>query len=162
MNPSSKSWATPTIISAFTISAVTGILMFFHKGDGLVKPVHEWLSWALVAGGVTHVAANWKTFKAYFTRKPALAIIAIGAIVTISTVTIPAQEGKGNPAMKINSTLASSSVETLSQVVHLTPEQAVQKLEKSGLKVGAPDQSIKSIAADNGKKENMVLFALFE
>ncbi|UWX58120.1 hypothetical protein NY406_02270 [Chlorobaculum sp. MV4-Y] len=44
MKPTLKSCATPLIIATFVISAVTGILIFFHKEGGLIKPVHEWLS----------------------------------------------------------------------------------------------------------------------
>ena len=38
-------------MGAFTLSAVTGVLMFFHLDSGLNKAAHEWLSWAMVGGG---------------------------------------------------------------------------------------------------------------
>lgn len=41
MTPTLKSWATPLVIATFIISAVTGILMFFHQEIGLIKPVYE-------------------------------------------------------------------------------------------------------------------------
>ncbi|NTW51254.1 MAG: DUF4405 domain-containing protein [Chlorobiaceae bacterium] len=158
-----KSWATPLVIATFIISGVTGILMFFHKGDGFVKPVHEWLSWALVSGGAIHVAANWKLFKAYFTRRAGIAIISTGLIITVASITVPMKEGPGgNPAIRINKALAAAPLETLGTIVKLTPEQAVSKLEKSGLKVTGAGQSVKEIAAANGKKENQVLGTLFE
>jgi len=162
MNTSLRSWATPTVIAAFIVSAITGILMFFHIEAGLVKPVHEWLSWALVAGGVLHTAANWKAFKAWFSRKPALAIISAGALIAIATVTVPARGGHGNPFMRISGALAASSIETVAPVAHLTPDQAIDKLEKRGLTVANSGQSLREIAAANGKKETVVLEALFE
>jgi|WetSurMetagenome_2_1015567.scaffolds.fasta_scaffold315095_2 hypothetical protein len=162
MKPTLKSWATPLVISAFTISAVTGVLMFFHKDEGLVKPVHEWLSWALVAGGVFHTAAHWKAFKSWFSRKSSLAIIATGAIVTITAIAVPSKGGHGNPFMRVNRTLSTASVETLAPVVKLTPEQAVAKLEQKGLKVDDASHSIKEIAVANGSEEQKVILALFE
>ncbi|NTU92962.1 MAG: DUF4405 domain-containing protein [Chlorobiaceae bacterium] len=162
MKPSFKAWATPLIISTFIISCITGILIFFHKADGLVKPVHEWLSWALVAGALLHTAANWNSFKAYFTRKPALAIIALGLIITVSAITIPMKGGKGNPFMKISGAVAAASVETVAPVAHLSTGQAIAKLQKSGLKVDDATKTIKIIAAENGKKDIEVLEALFE
>ncbi|NTW88848.1 MAG: DUF4405 domain-containing protein, partial [Desulfobulbaceae bacterium] len=97
MKPTLKSWATPLIIATFIISAVTGVLIFFHQESGLIKPVHEWLSWALVTGGVLHTVANWKSFTNYFSRKAALAIISTGLIITIAAITVPSQGKGGNP-----------------------------------------------------------------
>jgi len=162
MKPTLKSWATPLIIATFIISAVTGILIFFHKEGGLIKPVHEWLSWALVTGGVLHTIANWKSFTNYFSRKAALAIISTGLIITVAAITVPSQGKGGNPMKRISNTLSTASVETLAPVVKLSPEQAVAKLEKKGLKVGDAGQSIKAIAAANGSEEQKVILALFE
>ena len=163
MNTSIKQWATPLIIATFIISGVTGILIFFHKGDGFVKPVHEWLSWALVTGGAFHTAIHWKSFKAYFTRRAGIAIISTGLIITLASITVPMKEGPGgNPAVKINKALASVPLESLGTIVKLTPDEAVGKLEKSGLKVTGAGQSVREIAAANGKKENQVLGTLFE
>jgi len=66
MSTSMKSWATPLAIGSFIILAVTGILMFFKVEAGYIKPVHEWLNWAMVAGVVLHTIANWKAFLSYF------------------------------------------------------------------------------------------------
>ncbi len=162
MKPTLKSWATPLIIATFIISAVTGILIFFHKESGLVKPVHEWLSWALVTGGVLHTIANWKSFANYFSRKGALAIISTGLIITIAAITVPSQGKGGNPFMRVNRTLSTASVETLAPIVKLTPEEAVAKLEQKGLKVGNANQSIKEIATANDSEAQKVILALFE
>lgn len=162
MKPTLKSWATPLVIATFIISAVTGILIFFHKEGGLIKPVHEWLSWALVTGGVLHTIANWKSFANYFSRKVALAIISTGLIITIAAITVPSQGKGGNPFMRVNRTLSTASVETLAPIVKLTPEQAVAKLEQKGLKVGNANQSIKEIATSNDSEAQKVILALFE
>jgi hypothetical protein len=162
MKPTLKSWATPLVIATFIISAVTGILIFFHKEGGLIKPVHEWLSWALVTGGVLHTIANWKSFANYFSRKAALAIISTGLIITIAAITVPSQGKGGNPFMRVNRTLSTASVETLAPIVKLTPEEAVAKLEQKGLKVGNANQSIKEIATANDSEAQKVILALFE
>ena len=44
-----REWATPITIGAFLLSAVTGVLLFFHLDSGLNKLAHEWLSWVLLA-----------------------------------------------------------------------------------------------------------------
>ncbi len=67
-----KNWATPLAVGAFTISAVTGLLIFFDLELGIVEPVHKWLSWLLVTGVILHLISNWKQFTGYFSKKPAV------------------------------------------------------------------------------------------
>ena len=162
MKPTFKSWATPLIIATFIISGVTGLMLFFHVEGGLVKPVHEWLSWALIAGALLHTAAHWKSFTAYFNRKPALALIALGAIIAGASITVPVQGGHGNPFMKAGKSMTAAPVETVAPIANLSSEQAVAKLEQRGLRVSSASQSIKAIAADNGKKEVEVLEVLLD
>ena len=58
-----REWVTPFAAGAFLLSAVTGILIFFHVDSGLNKAAHEWLSWLLLGGVVFHVLANIGGFK---------------------------------------------------------------------------------------------------
>jgi Domain of unknown function (DUF4405) len=81
-----KSWATPLAVGAFTISAVTGLLIFFDLELGIIEPVHKWLSWLLVTGVILHLVSNWKQFTGYFSKKPALGIIGAALIVTIASL----------------------------------------------------------------------------
>ena len=45
-----REWVTPIAAGGFLISAVTGVLMFFHLDTGLNKVAHEWLSWVFLGG----------------------------------------------------------------------------------------------------------------
>ena len=157
-----KSWATPVVIAGFTVSAVTGLLLFFHASPGLVKPVHEWLSWALVAAAVIHTVANWRQFKSYFTQKPAIAIMAGGVLITLSALLAPVSAPSGNPMMRISKALASSPLESVAGIARITPDEAIKTLEKSGMKVSSSSESIREIAVQNSRKENDVLFLLFQ
>ena len=157
-----KSWATPAIIAGFTISAVTGLLIFFHVTPGLVKPVHEWLSWALVAAAVIHTVANWRQFKGYFAQKPGIAIIATGVLITFATLLAPASGPSGNPVKKISKALTLAPLESVAAVARITPDEAIKTLEKNGLKVTGSTESIREIALQNSRKENDVLFLLFQ
>jgi hypothetical protein len=162
MNAEFKRWATPVAIATFIISAFTGVLIFFHVNIGFVKPVHEWLSWALLAGVILHIAVNWKQFLSYFSRQPGLGIIAAGILIAVLSVSIPGGKQSGNPVMRITRALESASLSNVAGVAGLTPEAAVEKLEKKGIAVSDDDMSIKRIAAVNGKKEMNVLAVIFE
>ncbi|MGE4559235.1 MAG: DUF4405 domain-containing protein, partial [Desulfobulbus sp.] len=55
-----REWITPFTLGAFLLSALTGILLFFKVHIGLVKPVHEWLSWLLVIAAALHILLNYR------------------------------------------------------------------------------------------------------
>ncbi|MBV5303945.1 MAG: DUF4405 domain-containing protein [Chlorobium sp.] len=159
MSTSIKSWATPLAVGAFTISAVTGLLIFFDIEIGLVEPTHKWLSWFLVCGVALHVISNWKQFTSYFSKKPAIGIIGAALIVTIAAV-LPIfgeEEEKENPAKMAAYALASSSIETVALVVKTTPMALVEQLGKKGIVVNDPAATVEQIAKSNGKEAKEVL-----
>ncbi|MCI5121486.1 MAG: DUF4405 domain-containing protein, partial [Candidatus Electrothrix sp. AUS4] len=64
-----RDWITPITTGAFLLTAVTGVLLFFHVATGLNKEVHEWLSWVFLIGAVLHLALNFGPFKKYLTQR---------------------------------------------------------------------------------------------
>ena len=80
LNPH-RPWITPVVIGAFGLSAVTGVLMFFHLDSGLNKTAHEWLSWAMVIGVLLHLLLNMSAFKRYFTQTTARVVVGVFALV---------------------------------------------------------------------------------
>ena len=163
MKPALKSWATPLSIGAFTISAVTGLLIFFHIEAGIVEPVHKWLSWLLVAGVLLHIVANWRQFSGYFSKKPALVIIGAALVVTAGSL-FPVfgdeSKEKGHGGAAAAKVLQESSLETVALVLKTTPQQLDAKLQTQGIKVTNPSLTIREIAGQNAKKVNIVLDAV--
>ncbi|MEI6756814.1 MAG: DUF4405 domain-containing protein [Chlorobium sp.] len=147
-----KSWATPLAAATFIILAVTGTLIFFKIETGLIKPVHEWLSWALSAGVILHIAANWKAVTGYFSRKPAMAIIGTGFVVTMLAIFAPVGE-KTNPRINMIKSLESSTIETVGAVAGQNSDTIIEKLGKRGIPKTAPSMTIREIAINNNKKE---------
>jgi len=156
-----KSWATPLATGTFIILAVTGILMFFKVDTGFIGPVHEWLSWALTAGVLLHIAANWKSFTGYFARKPALAIIGTGILVTFIAVFAPIEK-ESNPRMNIIRAVGSSSLTTVAQVAGQNSETIISKLGSKGITIDKPSMTIREIAAKNSREEKDVLGIIFD
>jgi len=157
MSTTFKSWATPLAVGAFTISAVTGLLIFFDLEIGLVEPVHKWLSWLLVSGVTLHVVSNWKQLTGYFSKKPALGIIGAALIVTIVSVLPIFGEREENPGKIAAYALASSSLETVAQVVKTTPAVLVEQLAKKGIVVHDSSATVEQIADSNKKHPKEVL-----
>jgi len=156
MKANIRSWATPLVTGALLISAVTGLLLFFEFEKGLVKPVHEWLGWLLVAGALLHVAANWKAFTGYFSKRLAVAILGLCAIVTVASA-MPflgnGEEENGKHVARASAkALETSSIETVALVAKQSPGELIARLKNDGVTVNAPSQTIAEIAAANGKE----------
>lgn len=164
MNSSIKTWATPLAIGSFIISAVTGLLIFFDIEMGAVEPVHKWLGWLLVGGVALHLLANWKAFTGYFSRKPALVITGVAALVTVSSL-LPVfgekEEGGKHTVMAAAGALESSSLETVALVAKKTPEELAGLLSAKGISAVDKSMTLKEIAARNGKESRAVLALLF-
>lgn len=160
-----KSWATPLAVGAFTISAVTGLLIFFDLELGIIEPVHKWLSWLLVTGVLLHLSSNWKQFTTYFSKKPALGIIGVALVVTVASL-LPIfgedekEGGKENTGKIATQLLESSSLKTVALVTKTTPKLLIEQLEKNGIMVKDASLTIQEIAGNNGKSKQAVLGAL--
>lgn len=165
MKQTLKSWATPLAVGAFSISAITGILIFFDIEIGLVEPVHKWLSWLLVTAVLLHLISNWKQFVAYFSKKPALSIIGTALIISIASL-LPifdeddeekGGEHQGNIAVQL---LESSSLETIALVIKTTPKHLAEQLKKNGIIVKDESLTIQQIASSTGINKKAVLGAI--
>lgn len=156
-----KSWATPLAIGSFIILAVTGILMFFKIEGGYIKPVHEWLSWLMVAGVVLHTVANRKAFVGYFSRIPAVSIISAGLVVTALAVFMSASREGGNPKAKMMKAIQSARLETVAELAGKESGDVVTALAEKGIAVDDPGMSIREIAKLNDKEAMEVLGLVF-
>lgn len=163
MNSSLKTLATPLAIGAFTISAVTGILIFFDIEIGAIEPVHRWLSWLLLVGVAVHTLTHWKSFAAYFSRKPALALILTAVAVTGASL-LPVfgeeEEGGKRVGMAAVRSLESAPLESVALVLRTPSEELVARLAARGINVSDRSWSIAEIARRNGKERMMVLGAV--
>ena len=97
LNPH-RPWITPLVVGAFLLSAVTGVLMFFHLDSGLNKTAHEWLSWAMVVGVTLHILLNLTAFKRYFTQTIAKAVMGVFALVLALSFIPLGAKAAANPA----------------------------------------------------------------
>jgi hypothetical protein len=145
LNPH-RPWITPMVIGAFFLSAVTGVLMFFHLDSGLNKTAHEWLSWAMVIGVGLHVLLNMPAFKRYLTQTTGRVVIGVFALV-LALSFIPAVGGEGGEpgfAPPIRA-LSSAPLPVLAQVVGRSPEEVRTSLQSAGFTVTNDQQSLQDV-----------------
>lgn len=159
-----RKWATPVTIGAFALSAVTGILLFFNVRAGMVKPVHEWLSWLLVVGVIFHAIVNRQCFVKYLSKPLGRGIMIFFALL-IGASLLPLGEGQGkshsNPMARASDSLIRSPLTEVSQIADHEADEAVGLLKSKGISVERKDQTIQEIAAKNKMNPVRVLDAIF-
>jgi hypothetical protein len=140
-----RPWITPLVIGAFLLLSVTGVLMFFHLDSGLNKTVHEWLSWVLVAGVALHVALNLPSFKRYLSQKTARWVMGSFALL-LALSFIPLGGDGGEPAFAgpIHA-MAQAPLPVLAQVVGLSPDDVVARLQQAGYAVAGEQQTLQDV-----------------
>lgn len=155
-----RTWATPLIIGAFLIMGVTGVLMFFHLDSGLNKAVHEWASWAMLAGVAAHLAVNWRPFVIYFKRPLAAGIMGVGALA-LAVSFIPVEGGNGNPMMAVVQAIGASDVGTVIALSGQDLEAGLARLREAGFTVEAGTPMRALTGGDRGVQGQIIglLFA---
>lgn len=144
-------WITPLTMGAFVLTAVTGVLMFFKVRSGLVTPIHEWLSWALVLGGALHVADHWTGIRKHLEGKWGKGFVA-GALVLIALAVWPWSAGgeherRSNPAESI---LGKATVAQIAAISGVKTESVIASLEQAGARDAKPDLTLEAISASTG------------
>lgn len=152
LNPH-RPWITPVVIGAFGLSAVTGVLMFFHLDSGLNKTAHEWLSWAMVIGVSLHVLLNLPAFKRYFTQTTGRVVIGLFALV-LALSFIPAGGSDGEPgfAPPVRA-LAKAPITVLAQVAGTSTDEVKAKLQAQGLTVISDQQSVADLVGGDLRQQ---------
>ena len=144
---------TPLVIGAFLISAVTGVLMFFHLDSGLNKTVHEWLSWAMVIGVGLHVLLNVTAFKRYFTQTTGRWVMGSMALI-LALSFIPAGGSGGEPgfAPPVRA-LAQAPITVLAQVAGTSTDEVRTRLQAAGLTATSDSQSVADLVGGDLRKQ---------
>jgi Domain of unknown function (DUF4405) len=149
-----RPWITPVVIGAFFLSAVTGVLMFFHLDSGLNKTAHEWLSWAMVIGVTLHVLLNMPAFKRYFTQNTGRAIMGAFALVLVLSFIPAGGEGGSEPgfAPPVRA-LAKAPITVLAQVAGTNADDLKAKLQAQGLTITSDQQSVADLVGPDLRKQ---------
>jgi len=152
LNPH-RPWITPVVIGAFGLSAVTGVLMFFHLDSGLNKLAHEWLSWALVAGVLLHVGLNVNAFKRYLSQPTARVVMGV-FVLALGLSFVPLGGAKNEPgfAPPVHA-LAQAPISVLAQVAGTSTDDVKARLQAQGLNVTSEQQSVADLVGHDLRQQ---------
>jgi hypothetical protein len=158
-----RNWITPITTGAFLLTAVTGILLFFHADTGLNKAVHEWLSWVFLIGAILHLTLNFAPFKKYLTQRKAQVLMgSFVLLLALSFIPIGGEEHHAPPFVPPIKALANTPLVTLAQVAQTSPEQLRERLADRGLAVTSDQQSISELVGNDFRDQVHLLEELLE
>jgi len=151
-----REWITPITAGAFLLSAVTGVLIFFHIDTGLNKFAHEWLSWVLLGSVALHVAVNFIGFQNHLNARRGQMLIGAFALVLLLSF-IPAGKKGEPPFIAPIRALSQAPLTTLALVAQVSPEQLHERLAKAGLQPQSDQQSLNDLTGPDPKRQVHVL-----
>ncbi|MDO8925689.1 MAG: DUF4405 domain-containing protein [Sideroxyarcus sp.] len=154
-----RNWVTPVTAGAFLLSAVTGVLIFFHADSGANKFVHEWLSWVLLGGVALHVLANMGGFKSHLATARGKLLMGVFVLVLAASF-IPLGSDGEPPFMQPIRSLSQALLTTLAQVAKVTPAELRDRLVKAGLQPVSDEQSVSELVGPDVKQQMRVLGAI--
>lgn len=145
--------STPVVFAVFAVSATTGVLLFFHLGERLIKELHEWMGVVFVAAASLHVVRNRHAL-AIHARKPVLWIAAAAALTTAAAFIVPslgAREGGGEGTRRILRAVMDAPLEQVAPILATTAPALAERLTAAGYTVAAPSASLADIARASGR-----------
>lgn len=151
-----RNWVTPVTAGAFLLSAVTGVLIFFHADTGANKFVHEWLSWVLLGGVALHVLANLGGLESHLATARGKLLIGV-FVLALAASFIPLGAGGEPPFAQPIRALSQAPLSTLAQVAQITPENLRDRMVKQGLQPTSDQQSLSDLVGTDIKKQMHVL-----
>lgn len=151
-----RHWVTPLMAGAFLLSAVTGVLIFFHLETGANKFMHEWLGWLLLAGAGLHVLLNLGGLKAQLAQRRGQLLF--GAfVVALALSFLPLGGNHEPPFMQPIRSLAQSPIATLAVVAQVSPQEMIARLGQAGVQASSEQQSVRELVGNDLEKQMHVL-----
>jgi hypothetical protein len=153
-------YGTPLTAGLFTVSAVSGVALFFHWSSRSFHAMHEWLSMVLLAPFALHLIKNWKPLLAYARRKTLLVPLALSLVVAVPFALTAGKGRGGNPTIQTVTLMTQASLADLAPVLQATPDELLQHLQRKGYKAGATSDTVATIATASQASASDVLYAM--
>lgn len=157
-----RSWATPFVLGALTLSSVTGALLFFEADTAASKAAHEWLGWALVGGAVAHAFTNRRALAAHLAGTRGRVTVGLFLLFTLAvSLPWPAEDGGGEPSgggdggglLAAEYALTHVSLDRLAPLAGRDASELVERLHAAGFEGAEAAASIDDFAEGGGARD---------
>jgi Domain of unknown function (DUF4405) len=148
-----RKWVTPLTMGTFLLTVGTGLGLFFEVNWGFVKPIHEWLSLAFVAGGALHAVDHWKGISKHWSGWWGKSfVIAFALILGFSF--LPLGKKEPWPSMqKMTDALGNASVQEVAKLAGVPTDSVTIRLARAGFAGATPATTI--LTACGGTKDGL-------
>jgi uncharacterized protein DUF4405 len=157
-----KKYITAVSAALFLIVAASGLAMFFHVGEDLVKEMHEWLAVIFVAAIGLHILKNWGGMKTYFRRGTIIAPVALALLAAAAFIVPASLSGHSNPVPALFQTLENAKLADLGRVLDVPADSLSAALKQQGFVVHSPDQRLAEIASGSDRPTMAALMTVLE
>jgi hypothetical protein len=158
---SNRNWSTPLIIGTSIFTGISGVMLFLHLGEGLVKEAHEWIGIAFVFGTLLHIKVNWAAFRRYFSLGLPRAVMASVLVGSLALMLTSGHGKDGNPMRAAIKTIEAAPLSLVAQLQSRDADELHQLLETEGFKVANNSTPLLTIASDSGKSGRELFTLLF-
>lgn len=144
--------ATAATAALFLVIGASGVLLFFHLGETLVKNLHEWLGLGFVVVAGLHVWRNGGAFAKLMTRPATHGAFAIALLAAGGFMAAAGQEGGGgNPMRQFVDAAENAPLTAVAPVLGISERALVLRLTEAGIPVVSTNISLKQLADRSGK-----------
>jgi len=138
------------------VIGISGGMLFFHLGEGVVKSAHEWLGMLFVIVMLIHILSNWNAITQHFrqrvARTAALAVVLVtGLFLGSGAISQP-----GGPNL-VYQALEEAPVTTLAQLFQVEEAALIEQLSSRGMEIENSTQTIQEAARLAGLGERQAL-----
>lgn len=145
-----RRYATAVTAATFIVVGVSGVLMFFHVGEGLLMGAHQWLGMLFVAAAVFHVVRNATAFTKLMAKTRTKVLFAVVGLASVFFMTMAGVNGGGNPMKAFVGVAGEAPIATLAPVLGLETGELVARFKAEGISISDPGQSLTEIAKSQG------------
>lgn len=160
-NGFSRKIVTPVTGVLSLVIGISGVMLFFHLGEGLVKGVHEWLGIVFAVVMLLHLALNWKAFKHHFRRPAAWVgsgiVSAISVMFLVSSLSGTPHE---NPTRSIMRSIETAAVSDLAPVFKISQSEMIASLGQAGVEIETGQETMQELAGKSGVDLRRLIAAL--
>ena len=154
-----RRFATPLIIGAGVVSAITGLLMFFTTEQPFLS-AHEIVGLGFSVAILLHIYTNWRPFQKYFSQRSVI-IIALAWLIGVGLIARTAIFSEGEPEELIMERMEQTSITRMAPIVDMEVETLIKRLGADGYTVSDPEMSIEALAEKHGADTDTVLLSVF-
>ncbi len=128
------------------VIGISGVMLFFHFGEGLVKGVHEWLGIVFALIMLIHLTLNWNAFIKHFKKPIAWAGTGIVTAISAMFLVTAMSSTNGSPMKSIVQSIETSAVSDLAPVFKISQSEMVKRLNQAGVEVETGRETLQELA----------------